>query len=163
MGLITLCPNALMMKPFITLFLIFGTSVAAAQANDNKAVENAITTFFEHFHRQDTAAMKAMAYPGLNLQTIGRDKEGTTRVRTVAFSKFLESIGSIPDSIQFQEKIKGIAVQTDGPLAHAWTPYEFWINGQRSHCGVNSFQFVKTDGQWKIIYLVDTRRRDNCD
>ncbi len=47
-------------------------------------------------------------------------------------------------------------------MANAWTPYEFWYNGNFSHCGVNSFQLIKKDEKWKIIYLVDTRRKEGC-
>lgn len=35
-------------------------------------------------------------------------------------------------------------------------------NGNFSHCGVNSFQLFHDNGQWKIIYLIDTRQRTGC-
>jgi hypothetical protein len=44
-------------------------------------------------------------------------------------------------------------------MAHAWTPYEFYINGKLSHKGVNAFTLYKDDGQWKIVHLIDTRRK----
>ena len=47
-------------------------------------------------------------------------------------------------------------------MASVWTPYEFYFNGTFSHCGANSFQLFKEDNQWKIIFLVDIRRRENC-
>jgi hypothetical protein len=47
-------------------------------------------------------------------------------------------------------------------MANAWVGYEFWLNGNFSHCGINSFQMVNFDGDWKIIYLIDTRGRDGC-
>jgi hypothetical protein len=53
-------------------------------------------------------------------------------------------------------------IQIDGAMANAWTSYEFWVNGSFSHCGVNSFQLFKDEGAWKIIYLIDTRRKEGC-
>ena len=47
-------------------------------------------------------------------------------------------------------------------MANAWAPYEFYINSEFSHCGINSFQLIKIEGNWKIIYIIDTRRKDNC-
>ena len=47
-------------------------------------------------------------------------------------------------------------------MATAWTPYEFWYKEKFSHCGVNSFQLMKIENEWKIIYFVDTRRRSDC-
>jgi hypothetical protein len=42
-------------------------------------------------------------------------------------------------------------------MAHAWTPYEFYVNGKLSHKGVNAFTFFKKDNSWKIVHLIDTR------
>jgi hypothetical protein len=38
-------------------------------------------------------------------------------------------------------------------------PYQFYIGDKFSHCGVNSFQLVKLQGQWKIQYLIDTQEK----
>ena len=83
-------------------------------------------------------------------------------MRTEDFSKFLKSIVSIPDTVNFQEKILSFSIQVDGAMANAWTPYEFWYNDAFSHCGVNSFQLFKDGADWKIIYLIDTRRKKGC-
>lgn len=40
--------------------------------------------------------------------------------------------------------------------------FEFYIGDKFSHCGVNSFQLVKKDGDWKIFFIVDTSRQSNC-
>jgi hypothetical protein len=44
-------------------------------------------------------------------------------------------------------------------MATAWTPYELYVNEKRQHCGVDAFQFYKTDKGWKIITIADTRRK----
>lgn len=66
------------------------------------------------------------------------------------------SRGGLDERIQFD------VVKVDGPLASVWTPYKFYFKGQFSHCGVNSFQLVRVNGEWKIQYLIDTRRRNDC-
>jgi len=60
------------------------------------------------------------------------------------------------------KKITFSNILIDGNLASVWTPYEFYFKGQFSHCGVNSFQLVKSNNEWKIQYIIDTRRKDNC-
>jgi hypothetical protein len=40
--------------------------------------------------------------------------------------------------------------------------YTFNLNGALSHCGVDSFDFVKVKGEWKITQLGDTQRRTGC-
>ena len=54
-----------------------------------------------------------------------------------------------------------IKIEVDGNLAHVWTPYEFYVNGNLSHKGVNSFTLFKESLDWQIIHLIDTRRRKN--
>lgn len=150
------------MKVLIGLVLIFSCGIVSAQLNEKEEVKKAVQMFFKGFHNQDSILIKSTTHSGIIMQTIGRDKKGTSVVKTLDFSDFLKSIVSIPDSTKFQEKILSYQIKVDGSMANAWTPYELWINDSLSHCGVNSFQLHKQDGNWKIIYLIDTRRREHC-
>ena len=118
--------------------------------------------FFEAFHNQDSIAMKSYVGDNVVLQTTGRNKEGKTMFRTTPISKLYASIVSIPDSVAFEEKLTSWSIQVDRTMANAWVGYEFWLNGEFSHCGINSFQMVNFDGEWKIIYLIDTRGKAGC-
>lgn len=151
------------MRVFICLLLIFSSGLLNAQNNEKEEVKKAVEMFFNGFHNQDSVLIKSTTSPGIIMQTIGRDKEGGSVVKTSDFNTFLKSIVSIPDTTKFREKLLSYQIQVDGSMANAWTPYEFWINDKLSHCGVNSFQLHKKDGAWKIIYIIDTRRREDCD
>ncbi|UCD62195.1 MAG: nuclear transport factor 2 family protein [Flavobacteriaceae bacterium] len=144
------------------LLLIFSFAIVNAQDTEKEEVKKAVQMFFDGFHKQDSTQIKSTIGSEIILQTIGRNKEGASIVKTADFNDFLKSIVSIPDSIKFQEKLLSYQIKVDGSMANAWTPYEFWINDSLSHCGVNSFQLHKQGGTWKIIYLIDTRRRENC-
>jgi hypothetical protein len=50
----------------------------------------------------------------------------------------------------------------DGNIASAWMDYTFSLNGALSHSGVDSFDFAKVRGEWKITQLGDTRRTAGC-
>jgi hypothetical protein len=145
---------------FFLVFLISGTIFA--QNSDELEVKNTIIKFFDAFHKQDSVAINKLVSKDLKLQSIGKNKEGVTQLRNEEFSAFLKSIVSIPKDQKFEEKLLDFKIRIDGDMANAWTPYEFWFNDKFSHCGVNSFQLVKLEGAWKIIYLIDTRRREGC-
>ena len=49
-----------------------------------------------------------------------------------------------------------------GPIAVVWGEYEFFINGERSHCGVDVADVVKLDGKWKIANFMWTVEPDAC-
>lgn len=146
---------------FISLFLI-GITTSFAQTDDKAAVKEVVETFFEGFHKQDSVLMKSVLADDVVLQTTGRNKEGKTLFRNEKIEKLITSITSIPDSVAFQEKLTSWSIQVDRTMANAWVGYEFWLNGKFSHCGINSFQMVNFDGDWKIIYLIDTRGRAGC-
>ncbi len=61
------------------------------------------------------------------------------------------------------ERIQDYEIRIDGNLASVWTPYSFYFDGNFSHCGVNSFQLVRMAEGWKIVYLIDTRRKEGCE
>lgn len=158
------------MKKFLTLSLsVLAFANLSAQGpnadgyeQDKAAVKKVIETFFDGFHKQDSTIINTTVADHVVLQTTGRDKEGKTRFRNEEFPKFIQSITSIPDSIKFQEKLTSFSIQVDRTMANAWVGYEFWLNEEFSHCGINSFQLVNFDGDWKIIYLIDTRGRADC-
>lgn len=157
------------MKTLLSASILFILCVHATaqdsettRSNQEEEIKQVITTFFDGFHKQDSTIIKSVVADKVVLQTTGKDMEGKTRFRTDEFSGFLTSICSIPDSISFEEKLTSFSIKVDRTMANAWVGYEFWMNDQFSHCGINSFQLVDFDGQWKIIYLIDTRGREGC-
>ena len=143
-----------MKKISFLLILIFSISVNA----QNQEVQKTIETFFEAFHAKDTVKLKSICSDKIILQSIQENANGGKLSDEVA-SEFYKSIASIPANFNFQEKILSYSIQVDGTMAHAWTPYEFYINDKLSHKGVNAFTLFKENDVWKIIYVIDTRRK----
>lgn len=143
------------MKYPILIFALFLSTYLNAQ---NKEVQQTIETFFVGFHAKDSMKMKSVCVDKLILQSISQGPKETKLLNGLP-AEFYKSIAAIPDKMQFQEKITSYNIQVDGAMAHAWTPYEFYINGKLSHKGVNAFTLFKENNVWKIIYLIDTRRK----
>jgi len=143
------------MKNAVLTLIFFFTTFTQAQ---NKEVQQTIETFFDGFHQRDSIKIKSVCAETMILQSISEGKKGT-KLENEKPSEFYKSIATIPNEMQFQEKILSFNIQVDGTMAHAWTPYEFYINGKLSHSGVNAFTLFKEDNVWKIIHLIDTRRR----
>ena len=149
-------------KLFLIVLLGLALTSVTAQEAEKEAVKQTVQGFFEAFHKQDSVGMKSFVADGVLLQTTGRNKEGKTQFRSQEIEKLYQSIVGIPDSITFQEKLTSWNIQVDRTMANAWVGYEFWLNGNFSHCGINSFQLINFDGEWKIVYLIDTRGRAGC-
>lgn len=143
-----------MKKIFLLVTFCFSMASFAQKAE----VESTVKKFFEAFHAKDTLKIKSVCHEKLILQSIMEGQKGTKFEEEKA-SGFYKSIATFPANMTFEEKILGYNIQIDGKMAHAWTPYEFYINGKLSHSGVNAFTFFKENDVWKIIHLVDTRRK----
>ena len=50
-----------------------------------------------------------------------------------------------------------------GPLAVAWTPLEFRVDGKRTHCGIDVFNLVEVDGDWLMTGTAWTVEPSACD
>jgi Domain of unknown function (DUF4440) len=131
-----------------------------AQATEDsvKAVVNAL---FDAMKNGNEQGLKDCFSDSAILQTIANSKTGEKIIRTEQVSQFASSVSKLPKGAA-DERIVFETVRIDGPLAIVWTPYKFYFNGQFSHCGVNSFHLVKLKGNWKIHFLIDTRRKEPC-
>jgi hypothetical protein len=141
--------------------LTFVSTTAFSQTEET-AIKQTVNILFEGMKKSDTAMIRSAFSGQPVLQTIVKNREGKTMIMTEPLDSFLVTI-SRPHTEVYDERISFDAVKIDGDLASVWTPYKFYIGDKFSHCGVNSFQLVKLNGQWKIQYLIDTRRRQGCE
>jgi len=138
------------------------TGKLSAQSEQVQEIKGVIKLFFKGLQNGDTIAIKKTVSETVILQTAYFNNEGESIMKTDDFNKFIQSVGSKkPDDI-WEERLSSYNIQIDGNMANVWTPYEFYLNYKLSHCGVNSFQLFNDGEKWKIIYLIDTRRRLGC-
>jgi hypothetical protein len=133
---------------------------ALAQTPEQE-VEAVICSLFDGM-KQKNAEQVAAAFSSEGLmQTVQQKPEGTT-VGSNSVADFVKRIANTPAGTVLDERILSYQIQVDGSMASAWTPYKFYVNDTFSHCGVNSFQLVKLAEGWKIVYIIDTRRKEPC-
>ncbi len=155
------------MKFFLLSLCLISSTISFSQDSFSEAdAKSIIATFFEGFHEGDTLKMKSVISADLIMQTAFADQEGKNKVITEPIEGLLNAIANRPDSEAsgqiWDERLLDYTVQIDGNLAHVWTPYEFWFNGVFHHCGANAFTLVKSDDGWRIIHLIDSRRKNGC-
>lgn len=44
-------------------------------------------------------------------------------------------------------------VRVQGPIAVVWYPYDLYIDGKWSHCGIDVFTLLKQRGKWRIATM----------
>ncbi len=140
----------------ITLSL---TPAAAAQTDDEASVLVAIKTMFDGLAARDTALMSSVLDPTTRLvQTSTRD--GEPSYRSVGMDRFLGGIGG--DGPSIREDFFNPQIVIHDNLATVWVDYTFYIDGEVSHCGEDTFQLARRATGWIIVALADTQRREGC-
>jgi len=143
------------------LALSFGVLFPTLAQSEEQAVKEVIMSLFDGMRAKDAEMVMKSFSSDAMMQTVIADPSGT-RVGSNSVEDFGKRIASTPVETELDERILDYQIKIDGNMAAAWTPYEFYVNGNFSHCGVNSFQLVKMSEGWKIVYIIDTRRKEGC-
>lgn len=143
------------------LFLFAACMNAAAQtAADKKAVADVVDQLFAKMAAAEPEAIRALQTPQSQLVAIARGKDKKNHVQTYsaeAFSNFFTN-----KDAKIEERMYAPKVQVDGDLAMYWGRYVFFAGGKLSHCGLNTFHLVRTEGVWKIAGAASTIDPDSC-
>ncbi|WP_029276915.1 nuclear transport factor 2 family protein [Pedobacter borealis] len=142
------------------LFLLCFITNSFSQSDEESAIKKTINNLFIGMKTGDSTLTRTAFAPAAIMQTI-TNKESKTGIRTESVNDFIKFIGT-PHQEKYDERIVFTKILIDGPLASVWTDYKFYLGEKFSHCGVNSFQLVKGDKGWQIVYIIDTRRKEGC-
>lgn len=146
------------------IFFLFTATILMTEINAQSAedsVKTVVNKMFDAMRNADPGSLKNTFSDNIVFHTIA-EKDGATTIRSEDPKEFIDFVskekkGAADEQIRFE------TVKIDGPLAVVWAPYKFYYNGKFSHCGVDSFQLVRINGEWKIQYIIDTRRKQNCE
>lgn len=150
-----------MKKLFILLFTVLLTSALFAQQSSTAAIKQTIKTMMDAMRKGDSTLLRSVLAKDMHVQSVADDKMGEIKISTRSADDLVTQIGT-PHTDIYDEQIVFGDIKIDGPVASVWTPYNFYVGTNFSHCGVNYFQLIRTEGSWKIIYIVFTTRKDNC-
>ena len=134
-----------MKRIFAAVVILSGLTVGvAAQKTDDKAAALAVVNkLFDEMAAANAAGILATGTPENQLVAIRKLKDGKTRVDVIggeAFTKFFTKPGAI------KELMYAPKVEVSGDWAMVWGRYVFFVGNKISHCGINQFNLVRTDG-----------------
>ena len=149
------------MKKYFLFIVMAAASFDTNAQSAEDSVKATIRKMFFAMIESDGAMLQDCFTDNAIMQTITTNKEGKLIVRTDSVTGFIKQVANMPKGLA-DERIVFEMVKIDGPLATVWTPYKFYRRADFSHCGVNSFQLVRTTDKWRIQYIIDTRRKTGC-
>ncbi|WP_395805213.1 nuclear transport factor 2 family protein [Daejeonella sp.] len=155
-----------MKKQFLLILALLISAAASAQTSnlEKEAIKKAVNTVFEGMRLCDSAMVKGVFAPNAVLQTILPAKDGlSAMVSGDRMEPWLKAIAKPKSADQlWNESMDFDQVLIDGNLAQVWGRYTFYIGNKFSHCGTDNITLVKYAEGWKIVYLIDTSRKERC-
>ena len=139
------------------IFFLLISSFSFAQNTSEKEIIKPIENLFQAMKSADSLGVKNAFSGSAIIQTFGKNQE----IRTDKVEGFAKQVGA-SQAGDLVERFSISKILVDGNMASVWVPYQFYYKGNFSHCGVNSFQLAKINNEWKIQYIIDTRRK-KCD
>lgn len=149
---------------FISVFLLClaGGSLMAQAPSDSDAIKTVIEKLFLGMEKGDSAMVRQCFSNEVTTASLFWDKNNVPVLRQeYSIKSFLEAIGK-PHPGTWYEEYWGLVVTIDGDFASATCDYAFYVDKTFSHCGIDAFHFHKTNNEWKIFHLADTRRKEGC-
>lgn len=123
-------------------------SVAQGAASDSAAVLAVADSALAAVSRGDFAAFADLMVDSAVTFSAGM-RQGQYRVR---FQGRAATRATTPSAAYTERGFQG-EVRVSGPIAMVWLPYDFYLDGKWSHCGVDVFTLVKSEAGWRIATM----------
>lgn len=153
----------------MTTLILLATLVSASNTEKNRSddamneikVKATIQALFDAMRVADSTRLRPLFTENAQLKTLVSTKSQRVIMKEESVESFIRAVGT-PHKEVWDERIFDIEVRIDGELAVVWTKYEFFVDTEFRHCGVNLFQLLKENDCWKIFSITDTRRKSPC-
>jgi hypothetical protein len=145
-------------------FFLFQASSVNGASNEREAILAVMENAFAAVRSNNPDDWRAIQLQEGTTLSFRPHPDGQPEKLEMRISNNEEFIADLkPDGREYIERwTEGPTVLIRGPIAVVWGEYEFWIDGEFSHCGVDSVDLVKVGGEWKVANFMWTVERNGC-
>ena len=143
---------------FLICTLLSHTSLS--ETDQKNAIMETVEKFFLAIEEKDRALLESILIPGsLNISS-SELPDGTAELSEMNYEMMVSALTRPGRNATERAWNETILIQ--GHIAVFWAPYDFHVNGQFTHCGIDSFQLVRNGNEWLISNASWTRETQNC-
>ena len=124
---------------------------------DRQAVLATVQSIFDALAAGDGETLRRVMHPQVLMHSVERSADGA---RSISMSTLEDLIARVEGSdAVLTERMFDPEVRVSGDLAMVWTPYDFYVGDQLSHCGADGLLLARNPQTeaWQIISLSWTR------
>ena len=145
-------PRCVMLAALCVLAL----PASARAQSDSAAVVSVAQRLLDAINAGDTASARAVLAPGAQFFSTRAGGAPRRQADTV----FVRSLAA--PTAKYLERMWSPVVRVKGAIADVWAPYDFYIDGRFSHCGIDTFTLLKASNGWQIASVVYTVESTGC-
>ena len=136
----------------IVLALAYLAPSARAQSADaeSKAAIAVADSLLMALSKGDTAMLRSLLLDSAVVGAAGL-RNGVERVSLRTWGLYFSRTGP-----SFTERGFDATARVQDRVAMVWMPYDLYLDGKWSHCGVDVFTLMKQDGRWRVASVIYT-------
>ena len=139
---------------FAALFLLasaLAPALAQSADADSKAVIAVADSLLAALSTGDNATLKRLT---LDSAIVGGAslRDGVERASLRTWGLYSNRTGAST----FTERGFDATARVQDRVAQVWMPYDLYLGDKWSHCGVDTFTLMKSEGRWRVAALVYT-------
>ena len=141
----------------IVVLAAVGTARAQSSNTERDAVLKTVQMFFDTMTAKDVEGARQVLQEQGRFHAM-RMRDGKPDVRAFSNEEYFADLKASKQLMR--ERIWDPEVRISGLIASVRAPYDFWIDGKFSHCGVDQFDLIKTEDGWKIaggVYTLESK------
>lgn len=135
----------------------FCATASAQPASERDEVLKIVQAFFDTMTARDVEGARKILQPQGRFHAT-RMRDGKPEIRAFSNEEYFADLQAA--KTRMQERIWNPEVRIRGTIATVWAPYDFWIDGKLSHCGIDAFDLIKTEEGWKLaggVYTLESQ------
>jgi hypothetical protein len=136
----------------LLLFLVFlscGAGTAQAQsASDSMAVIAVADSVLVALSNGDNALLARLTIDSAVVGGVGV-RNGVERLSLRTWGLYINRAGST-----FTERGFDATARVQDRVAVVWMPYDLYVGTTWSHCGVDIFSLMKSEGRWRVAAVI---------
>lgn len=122
---------------------------------DREAILATVQALFDALGERDTDLLRDVLHPDILMHSVELSSAGERSASTSTLDGMVARLGAAGP--RMTERMWDPEARISGDLAMVWTPYDFYVGEDLSHCGADAFILMRDGGDWQITSLSWTR------
>ena len=122
---------------------------------DRSAILGTVQALFDALASGDGQALRDIMHPNVLMHSVERSADGARSGSTSTLEQLVARVEGSESVLT--ERMWDPEVRVSGDLAMVWTPYDFYVGDDFSHCGADAFVLARDGESWTVVALSWTR------